>query len=37
MLNVKKQQDSVRVVYDIALDSTFCNALGINILHNTDG
>ena len=37
MLNVKKQQDSVRVVYDIALDSTFCNALGGNICKNTDG
>lgn len=25
------------VVYDISLDGTFVNALGLNILHNTDG
>ena len=24
-------------VYDISLDGTFVNALGMNVLHNTDG
>lgn len=39
MLNVKKMEDSqnVGVVYDISLDGTFVNALGLNVLHNTDG
>lgn len=39
MLNVKKMEDSqnVGVVYDISLDGTFVNALGMNVLHNTDG
>ena len=39
MLNVKKigGNHSVGVVYDISLDGTFVNALGMNVLHNTDG
>ena len=39
MVNVEKiknvQKDNI--VYDISLDGTFVNALGMNILHNTDG
>ena len=37
MITVKKQEKSVRDVYDIALDGTFVNALGMNVMHNTDG
>ena len=39
MLNVEKigGNHSVGVVYDISLDGTFVNALGMNVLHNTDG
>ena len=32
--NKGKTQD---YVYDIQLDGTFVNALGLNVLHNTDG
>ncbi len=38
MLNVRKENISGEsVVYDISLDGTFVNALGMNVLHNTDG
>ena len=40
MINVnKKEQENnkVSVVYDIQLDGTVVNALGMNIAHNTDG
>ena len=39
MLNSKKMEDSqnIGVVYDISLDGTVVNALGINIISNTDG
>lgn len=39
MLNVKKTEDSQNtdVVYDISLDGTVVNALGMNIMSNTDG
>lgn len=38
MLNLEKRKDGCYgVVYDISLDGTFVNALGMNVLHNTDG
>lgn len=39
MLNVKKKEDSqnIGVVYDISLDGTVVNALGMNVMSNTDG
>lgn len=37
LIKVNKLKDDVRVVYDISADGTFVNALGMNILHNTDG
>ena len=37
MLNSKKIERNVRVVYDISLDGTVVNALGMNIMSNTDG
>lgn len=37
MLNNKKLERNVRVVYDISLDGTVVNALGMNIMSNTDG
>ena len=39
MLNVKKMEDSqnIGVVYDISLDGTVVNALGMNVMSNTDG
>lgn len=36
-MKINKLKDDVRVVYDVSADSTFVNALGMNILHNTDG
>lgn len=33
----KNEKGNVRVVYDISADGTFVNALGMNVLHNTDG
>jgi hypothetical protein len=36
-MNVNKLNEDVRVVYDVSADGTFVNALGMNILHNTDG
>lgn len=36
-MKTQKLDEKVRVVYDVSLDSTFVNALGMNILHNTDG
>lgn len=38
MVNVKiNNKDNNNLVYDISLDGTFVNALGMNVLHNTDG
>lgn len=37
MLNSKKIERDVRVVYDISLDGTVVNAVGMNIMSNTDG
>lgn len=39
MSNIKKMEDSqnVGVVYDISLDGTVVNALGLNVASNTDG
>ncbi len=38
MIKVKQtSQYSDDYVYDISLDGTFVNALGMNVLHNTDG
>ena len=37
MINLTKQNEDVRVVYDIHLDGTVVNALGLNIMSNTDG
>lgn len=37
MIKTNKLKDDVRVVYDISLDGTFVNALGMNVLSNTDG
>lgn len=38
-INVKKMEDrqNVGVVYDISLDGTVVNALGMNVMSNTDG
>ena len=38
-INIKKMEDSqtIGVVYDISLDGTFVNALGCNVVSNTDG
>lgn len=38
-INVKKTEDnqSLDVVYDISLDGTVVNALGMNVISNTDG
>ena len=38
-INVKKMEDSngIGVVYDISLDGTVVNALGMNVMSNTDG
>jgi hypothetical protein len=39
MLNSKKikGKEEVGVVYDISLDGTVVNALGMNVISNTDG
>ena len=39
MLNSKKMEDSqnIGVVYDISLDGTVVNALGMNVMRNNDG
>lgn len=37
MFNVKRKSKDVRVVYDISLDGTVVNALGLNVMSNTDG
>jgi len=38
MIKSKKlEEGSVHIVYDISADGTFVNALGMNVLHNTDG
>lgn len=38
-INVKKMEDSqnIGVVFDISLDGSVVNALGSNIISNTDG
>ena len=38
-INVKKMEDSqnIGVVYDLQLDGSIVNALGWNIISNTDG
>ena len=38
-MNAKKigGSQNVGVVYDISLDGTFVNALGMNVVSNTDG
>lgn len=38
-INIKKMEDSqsIGVVYDISLDGTVVNALGMNVMSNTDG
>ena len=38
-VNVKKMEDcqGIGVVYDISLDGTVVNALGMNVISNTDG
>lgn len=37
MIKVYKIDNNSPYVYDISLDGTFVNALGLNVLHNTDG
>ena len=39
MINIQKKEDSqaIGVVYDISLDGTVVNALGMNVVSNTDG
>ena len=37
MIKKVKFKDDVRDVYDISLDGTFINALGMNVMSNTDG
>ena len=36
-MKILKKENINNDVYDISLDGTFVNALGMNILHNTDG
>lgn len=38
-INIKKMEDSqnIGVVYDISLDGSVVNALGYNVMSNTDG
>lgn len=37
MINVNKNRMEDNIVYDIQLDGTLVNALGMNVAHNTDG
>ena len=39
MLSIKKMEDSqnIGVVFDISVDGTVINALGSNVISNTDG
>ena len=37
MTQVDKLPKGEYVVYDISADGTFVNALGMNVMHNTDG
>lgn len=37
MVNVEKKEKNEEYVYDISLDGTFVNALGMCVMHNTDG
>ena len=37
MISVTKKNEDVRIVYDISADGTVVNALGRNIMSNTDG
>ena len=36
-MKIIKEGQTDQYVYDISLDGTFVNALGMNVLHNTDG
>lgn len=36
-MEINKKENINDFVYDISLDGTFVNALGMNVLHNTDG
>lgn len=36
-MKVTQLNKELNYVYDISLDGTFVNALGVNVLHNTDG
>lgn len=36
-MKIEKINPANNYVYDVSLDGTFVNALGINVLHNTDG
>ena len=36
-MKITRLNKDVCVVYDVSADGTFVNALGMNILHNTDG
>ena len=35
--NKKEDSQNIGVVYDISLDGTVVNALGMNVMSNTDG
>ena len=37
MLTSKKIKETISEVYDISLDGTVINALGLNVISNTDG
>lgn len=37
MISIIKKNEDVRVVYDLHADGTIVNALGRNIISNTDG
>ena len=37
MIKIINTKQTNNYVYDISLDGTFVNALGCNVLHNTDG
>lgn len=37
MVKSEKLKENINVVYDISLDGTFVNALGMNVVSNTDG
>ena len=37
MINTKNKGKTSAYVYDISLDGTVVNALGLNVMSNTDG